>query len=254
MKTWAKVAIGCLIVLVILCLVLAVVFFAGGTWLKNKIGGFFGGAVKAGQNIAAIQKLDQQYRFSEPQDGIMREDRLKAFLGVCQNVKSAADPYKEQLDAMEQSSNKGDMGQAKKLVEAASAISAALREGLAGAKMSPSEYRWIQNTAYGALEAGSESGGNLEGQEGLQAMTKASIDILEPQLQNPSLTPEQRQSLQDQIAQLKAQLGGQSASSGGESGNAALAAKYKEQLESYDVRSFIEMGLSGQGLRHGVKG
>lgn len=250
MKTWAKFAIGCLVVLVILCLVLAVVFFVGGSWLKNKVGGFFGGAVKTGQNVVAIEKLDQQYPFSEPQDGIMQEGRLKAFVGICQKVKTAADPYQEELSGMEQGSDNKDMAKATKMVEAVSAISTALKEGLEAAKMSPSEYRWLQNTAYSALETGGESGGNLEGLEGFQAMTKASLDVLEPQLNDPSLTAEQRQALQDQIAELKAQLGSKTPSPGGESGNAALAAKYKEQLESNDVRSFVEMGLSGQGLQH----
>ncbi len=256
MKTWAKVAIGCLVVLLILCIVLAVVFFVGGSWLKNKVGGFFGGAVKAGQNITAIKKLDAQYPFSEPQNGVMSEERLKAFIGVCQKVKEAAGPYQQQLEEMQQNSGGKDMAQATKMIEAASAISTALKDGLEAAKMSPSEYRWLQNTAYSALESGGESGGNLEGQEGFQAMTKASIDVLESQINDPATTPEQKQALEEQVAQLKEQLGTQP-SGAGESGNTALANRYKEQLESFDVRSFVETGLSGQGLqpkRSGISG
>ncbi len=250
MKTWAKIAVGCLIVLVVLCLVLAGTFIFAGAWLKSKLGGLFGGAYDTGKNIAAIQKLNEQYPFREPADGGLREDRLQAFLAVNQQVKTVAGPLKADLES--KGGEKPGMEEVKKAAAATAAITGALKTGLEAAKMSPAEYRWIAATAYEALESagGAVSGGDLQGQEGLQAMAQASIEVLQSQLNDPSLTAEQRQALEQQIAEIQAQSG--QAPTGQPTGNAALVEQYRSQLEATDVRGVVEMGLPGaEATPHG---
>jgi len=246
MKTWAKVAIGCLAVLLILCIVLAVVFFFAGTWLKSKLGGFFGGAYETGKNISAIQKLDQQYRFSPPADGAMSEDRLQAFLTACEKMKAVADPLKEDLKQMG-SGDQAKMEDANKAMAATSAITQAIKEGLEQAQMSPTEFRWIEQTAYAALEESASAGttgGEIQGMEGFEAVAKASLEPLEAQLNDPNLTAEQKEALQSQINEIKSTMAPAPAG-GSASPNATLAEKYRQQLESYDVRDFVAMGMSG---------
>lgn len=247
MKTWAKIAIGCLVVLVLCCVVLAGTFIFAGAWLKSKLGGFFGGAYETGQNISAIQKLDQQYPFSEPADGALSEAQLQAYLGICQKVKAVAEPLKADLQEMG-SGDEAKMDDANRAMAATSAITQALKEGLEQTQMGPAQFAWIEQTAYAALEeAPSEGGSDIQGMEGFEAMTRASLEVLEPQLNDPNLTPEQRAALESQIAELKGQLGQGAAPSGGVSPNAELAGRYRQQLEEYDVREFTAMGLTNRG-------
>jgi hypothetical protein len=244
MKTWAKFAIGCLALLLLACIILAIIGFFMYKRGSNLFG-FLGGAYDTGKNVVSIQKLDQQYPFSPPADGTLQEKRLQAFLGVCQGVKTVAEPLKAGLEQAEQESQ----GEAAKKVAAATAgITQSMREGLERAKMSPSEFRWISDTAYAALEEASYEGGSaIQGMEGFEAMGRESLKALEPQLDNPNLTAEQREALEGQIAAIKEQLGQGAAPAGeGTSANAALAERYRQQLEDYDIRDVAEMGLGGQ--------
>jgi len=250
MKTWAKVAIGCLAVLLILCIVLAVVFFFAGAWLKSKLGGFFGGAYETGKNVAAIQKLEQQYPFQEPADGAISEGRLQAYLAACSKIKGAVEPLREDLQQMNNGGS-GNAQDANRAMAAMGTLTQAVREGLEQAKMSPAEFKWLGETAYPALEEAPSgtTGGEIQGQAGLEAMANASLEPLQAQLNDPSLTAEQKQALQEQIDAIKATMAPES---GGElSPNAALVQKYRQQLEENDVREFVTLV---SGIRGGSGG
>lgn len=245
MKTWAKIAIGCLVVLVLCCLILAGTFIFAGAWLKSKLGGFFGGAYDMGKNISAIQQMDQQYPFQEPADGLLREDRLQAFMSICKKINGVSAPLQADLERLN-SGGEGNMEDANKAMAAVATITQALKEGLEQNQMSPSEFRWIEMTAYSALdEAPAEGGSDIQGMEGFEAMTKASLEVLEPQLNDPGLTPEQRAALESQIAELRAQLGQGAAPASGPSPNAAVVDRYRQELQENDVRHLVAMGMSG---------
>lgn len=239
MKTWAKVAIGCLVVLVVFCVIAIVTMIFAGAWVKEKVGGLVGNAVSTGKNIAAIQQLDQKYPFTEPEDGVLSEPRLQAFLDACQQARAVAMTHQEILQKAQSGSGDG-ASDAKKILDATSALTTAFKEGLESNQMSPAEFRWISQTAYDALNAAPAEGGS--GMEGIEAMARASLEVLEPQLNDPSLTPDQRQALESQISEIKAQAG---EGAPGGNPNAALAEQYRSQLEAADIREYIEIGLGG---------
>lgn len=239
MKTWAKIAIGCLVVLVVFCVIAILAMVFAGSWLKEKWGGFIGDAVKTGQNVAAIQQLDQKHPFAEPADGTLSEPQLQAFLGACQKAKAVVLTHQEGLQ-MAQSGSGDGAADAKKILEATNALTTAFKEGLEESGMGPAEFRWISQTAFEALASGAVEGAS--GMEGIQAMAAESLKVLDEQLKDPNLTPEMRQALESQIAEIRAQAG-QGASS--TNPNAALVERYRSQLEASDLREFIEMGLAG---------
>lgn len=239
MKTWAKIAIGCLAVLVVFCVIAIVTMIFAGAWVKDKVGGLVGNAVSTGKNIAAIQQLDQKYPFTEPEGGALSEPRLQAFLAACQKAKAVVMTHQEILQKAQSGSGDG-ASDAKKILDATSALTTAFKEGLESNQMSPAEFRWISQTAYDAMNATPGDGGS--GMEGFQAIARESLKVLEPQLNDPNLTPEQRDALESQIAEIKAQAG----QGGSEANpNAPLVERYRSQLEAADIREYLEMGLGG---------
>ncbi len=234
MKTWAKLGLGCLVVLVAACIVSIALFFFAGRWVKNQVNRFTGGAAQMAENVKALSELDQKYPFTAPENGEVSEARLQAYIAVCAQVKPVMEPYAGWLKEHEaaKGKEKGGWQDVKKAMTLSAEITAAMSKALEAEHMGPAEFHWIQNAMKQAASEGGTSGGNGERQ-----MLEGSIQVLESQLQNPGLSEADRQKLQGQLDQQKTQLEGLAA--GGQvSPNRALYEKYADQLKANDLQQF----------------
>lgn len=219
----AKIAIGCLVALLVVCVIAAVVVFFAGKAGWNLFGGF-------AKDAAAIQKLDQTYAFAEPGDGLVPEDRLQAYIAVCEKVKPEVDKLQE-FSKSKQGQEKGSWTDARDAIKHTGTLISAMKKGLEEQKMSPKEFHFIGSAMRTASFGASESGGQTldEAQrQGKEMMLKN----LEGLLANPGLPQEQRDEIQGQMDQIRQELE-QAAPA---DPNAALYSKYKDRLQQVDLQ------------------
>ena len=103
MGTGTKVAIGCGIAAVMGGVVLAAVVFGGIWWAKGKAEQFTGHEAK----IEELKKKADAVPFTEPADGVVREDRLVKFLEVRRRVFDVYAKHKDELEAMNKKKQAG---------------------------------------------------------------------------------------------------------------------------------------------------
>ncbi len=238
MKTWAKIGIGCLVVILAACVISAIALIFAGKQIRSWVNGLTGGAGDMAANVKAIQKLDEQYPFTEPADGQVTEDRLKAYIAVCAKVKPVMEPYAGWIKSHQQNRDqKGNWGDVKKAMTMTAQLTAAMKVGLEENKMGPKEFHWIENAMRQALlEAGYATGGG--GDDAQQKMIRDSIKDYQEKLANPSLTPEEKAGLQEQLDKLKAQEAEAAGGSGEVSQNRKLFEKYAAELKANDLQEY----------------
>ncbi len=238
MKTWAKVGIGCLVVLVLACIITAAVFFFAGGWVKNKIKSATGDIAQVSKSAAVIKNLDAKYPFTPPSDGRVNEQRLQAYISVCNEAKPAVDEYTSWMTAHE-GQKEGHFSDVKQAMELTGKAYKSLADALTSHKMSPREFTWIEQTMDQASHE-QPSGGMTQGQQQV-------IKVLEAQMNDPNTSEQDRQKLQAQIDKLKAGAGGQGAAN--QSPNAELYQRYATQLKACQLGHYGQMLLSGMAAQ-----
>jgi hypothetical protein len=224
----AKIAIGCLVALLVVCVIAAVVVFVAGRAGWNMFGGF-------AKDAAAIQKLDQTYAFSEPADGVVTEARLQAYIAACAKVKPAIEKLQE-FTKSKQGGSPGSWTDAKDAVKFTAAIITAMRQGLDEQKMSPKEFHFVGNAMKTASFGASETPGGQPLDASQRQAKEMMLKNMEGLLANPGLPQEQRDEIQGQIEQIRQELE-QAPST---DPNVVLYLKYKDQLKQVDLQ-----GLEG---------
>ncbi len=233
-KTWAKVGIGCLVVLVFCCIIsiVAGIYTGVGGKIKSIFGGL-GGAKQMATDVKAIQNLDTQYPFTAPENGNVEESRLQAYVAVATGIKTAMEPYEGWIKT-HQNHEKGNWKDVKEALTMSAAYVGAMRKGLDEQKMSPKEYHWI---AAKMKEAEEEGGAGPS--EAQKQMVDGSVQVLQQQMDQPGTTPEAKAQLQGQIDKLKATL---AEGSGAEaSPNRQLYLKYASELKACDLKEFRDI-------------
>jgi hypothetical protein len=230
-----KIAIGCLIALVVACLISAAVMVVGGAWVKSKVGGLMGGFMDTGKNAQAIQKLDQTYPFTAPADGQVTEDRLVAYIAVCAKAKPIADQFRD-FEKTKSGENKGDMKAVSDAAKLMGDLTGAIRQGLEEQKMGPREYHFIGGQMRMAAGTAPEEGGGQPLGEAQRQTKETMLKNLEGLLATPNLPQAQREEIQGQVDQIKGELG----QSQPANPNQALYLKYKDRLKQVDLQ-----GLEG---------
>jgi len=157
--TGTKVAIGCGIAAVVGGVVLAAVVFGGLWWAKGKAEQFTGHEAK----IEELKKKANAVPFTEPADGVVREDRLVEFLDVRRRVFEVYAKHKDELEAMNKKKQTG-LGDLAHGLGVLSEVRMAQAQALADAGMSEDEYRFMVQQVYKTLWA-SEVGKQNQGTE-----------------------------------------------------------------------------------------
>ena len=228
-----KIAIGCLVALLLACVVAAVVAFFAFRAGWN----IFGGVAK---DAIAIQKLDETYRFEEPPDGQVPEERLMAYLAVCELAK----PEVEKLQAFgksHESGKEGSWSDAKDALKLTTALTGAMRRGLEAQKMSPKEFHFVGNAMRSARMAAESAG---EGQT-LSPEERANKERLLTQSEklagDETLPQDQREQAQAEVDRLRQEL--EAAPQLDASGTLYL--KHKQRVDELDLEGMEGVAFQG---------
>lgn len=230
MKTFAKIGVGCLVVLILCCLIGIVAVVYSGKKVTDLLGGI-GGARQMAKDIKAMEQLQKDYPFTPPESGDVDESRLQAYIAVATGVKAAMAPYEGWIKTHENKHDKGDWKDVKKALSMTAELVAAMHKGLSEHQMNSKEFRWIEQR----MKAASRESGGEAATDAQRQMVDSSVKVLEEQMNAPGSTPESKTQLQEQIDKLKATL----AEAGGPvSANRALYLHYEKELQACDLTEF----------------
>ena len=169
MGTGAKVAIGCGIAAVAGGVILATVVFGGLWWAKTKAEEFTGHEAK----IEELKKKANAVPFTEPEDGVVREDRLVKFLEIRRRVYDVYARHKDALEAMNQK-KQADFSDVTRGLGVLGEVRMAQAQALADVGMSDDEYRFLLQQVYKTLWA-SEIAKASPGPEGSASAPTADV-------------------------------------------------------------------------------
>ena len=173
MGTGTKVAIGCGIAAVAGGVVLAVAVFGGLWWAKGKAEQFTGHEAK----IEELKKKANAVPFTEPADGVIREDRLVKFLDVRRRVFDVYAKHKDELEAMNKKKQAG-LGDLARGLGVLGEVRMAQAQALADVGMSEDEYRFMVQQVYKTLwasEVARASPGPVPGPAGSASATTLDV-------------------------------------------------------------------------------
>ncbi|HEU0105475.1 MAG TPA: hypothetical protein VFT38_04845 [Vicinamibacteria bacterium] len=148
MGTGTKVAIGCGIAAVMGGVVLAAVVFGGLWWAKGKAEQFTGREAK----IEELKKRANAVPFTEPADGVLREDRLVKFLDVRRRIFDVYAQHKDELEAMNRK-KQADFSDVTHGLGVLAEVRLAQAQALADVGMSEGEYHFLIQQVYKTLWA-----------------------------------------------------------------------------------------------------
>ena len=148
MGTGAKVAIGCGIAVVVGGVMLAGVVFGGLWWAKGKAEQFTGRETQ----IEELKKKANAVPFTEPADGIVREDRLLKFLEIRRRVFDVYAKHKDQLEALNKK-KQADFSDVTSGLSVLGEVRLAQAQALADVGMSEGEYHFLIQQVYKTLWA-----------------------------------------------------------------------------------------------------
>jgi hypothetical protein len=242
MKTWAKLAVGCLVVILLFCVLSVAAMFFMPHLFKGLWNRFGGGAALMTKNIQAIQETDKSFPFSEPESGDVDEGRLQAYIAVASGVKTAMMPFEEwikthQKNGKGETGEKGDWKDVKEALQMSAALLGAIKTGLEEQKMGSKEFHWIE----GKMGEAQREGGSGPS-EAQKQMVDSSVQVLEQQMNQPGTTDEAKAQIQEQVDRLRAtvdQSGGEGASN-----NRQLYLKYETELKNCDLSEFGEFKVN----------
>lgn len=230
MKTWAKVGVGCLVVLILSCVIGIVAVVYSGKKVTDLLGGI-GGAKQMAKDIKALEKLNTDYPFTAPESGDVDEARLQGYIAVATGVKTAMAPYEGWVKSHENNHQKGDWKDVKKALTLSAELVGAMRRGLEEQKMGSKEFHWIEQ----AMKSASHESGGAGPTDAQRQMVDSSVRVLEEQQNAPNATPESKAQIQEQIDKLKSTL---DEAGGPVSNNRGLYLKYEKELLACDLEEF----------------
>jgi hypothetical protein len=235
MKTFAKVGVGCLVVLILCCLIGIVAVVYSGKKVTDLLGGI-GGAKQMAKDIKAMEQLEKDFPFTPPESGDVEEPRLQAYIAVATGVKTAMAPYESWIKTHEGKHDKGDWKDVKKALSMTAELVAAMHKGLFEQQMNSKEFHWIEQS----MRTASRESGGAQATDAQREMVGSSIKVLEEQMGAPGATPESKAQIQEQIDKLKATL---EEAGGPVSANRALYLRYEKELQACDLAEFGNIKL-----------
>jgi hypothetical protein len=239
MKTGAKIAVGILVILLMLCVIGGILLYSSG--YLQKFTHFAGGISKIAKTAKSAEALDKAFPFTPPESGAVPEDRLKAYMAVCNKVKPVSEPYEEWF--REHQGQSGDFKDAQDGLRMTSSIMSTFVDALTAEKMSPVEFRWIDKAMRQASRDASRAGNTV--------LERQMLATLEAQAERPGLSGPDRRALRDQIEKYKARLGTGEKTKGAVLANMELYQKYTDDLRACELGDFARSMVLGLGGGHG---
>lgn len=233
MRTGTKIAGTVLGILLVLCLLSVVAFFLGGTGQKilgltKKVGQFVGTAKE-------FEALEKAHPFTPPPDGTLAEDRLLAYLEVCEAVGPEARRYAEWIRSHEGRGNQEEgLGVAVEAMDLVKELMSEFLHQLRSHAMGLKEYRYIQRATEEALRE--------LGEGPATALDRDLLGALEGASRLEGLRDRDRLALQKRVQEFRDRMG-----LSGEplSPNAALAARHRDRIRAAELPAEARILLTG---------
>jgi hypothetical protein len=157
----AKIALGCGIAAAVVGVVVMTVVVGGIWWAKGKVENLVGDAAAKTQEIARYERQASQNSFTPPADGVIQEAQLVSFLNVRKQIYAVYLEHKPEFDSLSaRTEHKTDLSFSETM-EAGSVLARLVADvrlvqmkALAAARMSETEYRYIQQAVYMSVWAG----------------------------------------------------------------------------------------------------
>ena len=243
MKTSSKVGIGCLVAAILFCLIPTIIFYStGGLERAGNMARSMTGIVGSAKEM---ENLEKSSPYKPPEDGVVKADRLEAYLAVCRELKPTADKYDEWIAAHEHQRGKGDFKDATEVISLTSKVMSDLAQALSERKMSPREFQWIGRAMRRAAEESTTPGADALEREMLASLEEAS--------RNPGLDGAARAKLVARIADFRKRMEAQAG--GSSSPNRSLYLEYADQLKACELGENARLLVGGMGGdRHGHAG
>jgi hypothetical protein len=207
----AKIALGCGLAALLAAGVAVVVVGGVAWWGIGKAKQATEGFVAEQEGVERDLAKANANPFTEPEDGIVQEDRLVKFLAVRKRIHDEV--YLKHKDMIEAQANKekADISALAKLPFIISELRASKARALAQQGMSEAEFGWLFRTVYGnlVLDGMARSGDGTTVAEADRASLKAMAEQAEQAAAaaeaNPSLPAEMKQQLRDAATRARAE-------------------------------------------------
>jgi hypothetical protein len=144
--TGAKVAIGCVVVVLVVGAIAVVGLGFGAWWLKGKAESVTGQIAHTASELERYQKEANANPFTRPADGAFAEDRLLKFLEVRRQVYDVYQRHRSDFEGKKQP----DLGDAIKIPALIAEVKVAQGKAQAAVGMSDAEYLFMVQSVYGA--------------------------------------------------------------------------------------------------------
>jgi hypothetical protein len=257
LTTGAKVAIGCGIAFVVVCMGVAAAVFGGLWWVKGKTEQFTANEAR----IDELKKKANTVPFTRPADGVIREDRLVEFLDIRKRVFTIYEAHKDEIEAMGKK-KQGSFSDVTRGLGIVNDVRMAQAQALADVGMSEDEYRFMVEQVYKTLwasEVAKQTGGKSVSEAAGEMYDKAAQEMEKAKAAgtaspgDASLTRDQREQakknaeeLDKGIAEARKQ-GAEARQSAREMdappANIALFRKYEADIKKYAMGGLEWIGL-----------
>jgi hypothetical protein len=234
MKTWMKVAIGCIAAAVIACFLFVAGLLGFGYWAKNQIEQ----ATSGGPEVEEARRKANAVPFSMPTGGVIAEEQLVKFIEIRANVYSVYQKYRGEIDARAEKIKEGkgiDFSDISTSLTFVSELQKAEALALAKHGMSEDEYGFISGEVYKSMwtDMSADAGGR-KGMKNAADATKTASEVLKEKA--GELPPEARAGLEkasEELARSSEDVRRELEGMGTSPENAALFRKYEKDLKKY---------------------
>ncbi len=201
MKTIGKVAIGCVVVLVLAGVAATALVVGGAWWLKGKVEQATGNEQRIEE---AKKKAAAAAPFTRPEDGLVREDRLLKFLQIRQRMYGEYEKHRVEIEGLARK-ERGDFGDAIRAFGWINELRVTAAQAQADVGMGDEEYRFLVEQVYRsawASEVEKQTGKSVSEAAATGAEQSAeALKQMEARLKD--LPPEQREAMKQSIEQMQ---------------------------------------------------
>ncbi|MGE0454394.1 MAG: hypothetical protein AB7O37_23070 [Vicinamibacteria bacterium] len=244
MKTIGKIAIGCVVALVLAGVAATALFVGGAWWLKGKVEQVTGNEQRIEE---AKKRAAAAAPFTRPEDGLVREDRLLKFLQIRQRMYGEYEKHSGEIEALAKK-EQGDFSDAIRAFGWINELRATAAQAQADVGMGDEEYRFLVEQVYKsawASEVEKQTGKSVS--EAAAAGAEQSVEALKQmEAQLKDLPPDQREAMKQSIEQMR--KGAAEARSGlkeydAPQQNIELFRKHEAEIKRYAMGGLELLGL-----------
>jgi hypothetical protein len=240
----AKIAIGCGVVTLLAGIAVVVAVFGAAWWAKGKIQE----AAGEQQQIQELHdKANAAHPFTRPEDGVISEDRLEAFLAIRRKVFAVYEKHEDEIEAIGKKRQAG-LGDLRTGFNLINEVRLAQAQAQADVGMSDDEYAFMVEQVYKSAWASAvadQTGGKSVSEAASGAMEEAARQM--EQTGTAEGVPEEaREQMEEGARRMQAQAA-EARAHAQETDvppqNIALFRKHKDEIQKYAMGGLELLGL-----------